>query len=385
MGGGGSQKTVEYQKTDPWSGQAPYLSQAFSEASSIYNAQKGVMPQYSGEFVATPNAQQQKFNQNTLDFSMGSGANNVNNAMNLGTAGAASGFMGANAGMNGLFGLAGKDYTGSNISAAGQYADNPYMSGMVDAAMRDSRRQVSEKLMPGIDRTAALSGNLNNTGTDIQRGIVERGLAEKAADVSSQMRGNAWTTGLGISAQDNALRQQAMSQAGALGQGLYGTGLGGMGSAMDMAQTNAVIGQLGSAGISGDRQAILDNEMAKAEYKFNEPWAALQNYWGVVGDKPWGSEGYSVKKTTSQPSALSTIGSVAGIMGSLFKCDVRAKHNIVFKTVINGHRFYEFEYIGEDGSKHFGPMAQEVEFYQPSAVYEIDGVKHVDMNALLGA
>lgn len=383
MGGGGS-KTVEYNKVDPWAGQQPYLLQAFGEAQNIYNTNKGNMPLYDGEFVAQPTDQQKQFNQNTLDWSMGSGQQNINNTQAMSTGAAGAGLGGGLQGMQGLFGLAGKDYTGSNIAAANAYANNPYISEMASSAMSGARRDAAENQYTGIDRQAAASGNLNNTGTDIRRGLVDRGLAEKQADIESQMRGNAWNTGLQTAASDNALRQQAMGQAGQLGQGLFGLGLGGMQGLQDQAQTNAVVGQLGSSGVTADNQASIDNAMAKAEFEFNQPWANLQNYWGIIGDKSWGSEGYSMKKTTQQPSALSTIGSVAGIMGSLFKCDVRHKHNIYFKAIVKGHRFYEFEYIGETG-KHFGPMAQEVEVYAPRAVVEVDGVKYVDMNALLGA
>lgn len=384
MGGGGSQKTVEYNKTDPWAGQQPYLSQAFSEAQSIYGANKDKMPLYEGDFVATPSADQQQFNKDTLGWAMGQGQQNINKTQALSGAAAGSGLFGGLQGMNGLFGLANQDYTGSNIANANAYANNPAIADMTKAAMSDAVRTANEQTRPGISAAAAASGNLNNSGTSIQNAIVERGLNDKAADISANLRGQAWNAGLAQSAADNQLRQQAMGQAAQMGQGLFSLGLGGMQGLGDMAQTNAVVGQLGSSGITADKQAELDNAMQRAEFEFNQPWANLQNYWNIVGDKSWGSEGYSVKKTTSQPSALSTIGSVAGIMGSLFKCDVRAKKNIVFKTVIKGHRFYEFEYHGEDG-KHFGPIAQEVEIYQPRAVVEIDGVKHVDMTALLGA
>lgn len=383
MGGGGS-KTVEYNKVDPWAGQQPYLLQAFGEAQNIYNTNKGNMPLYEGEFVAQPNDAQKQFNTDTLGWSMGAGAQNIANTQGLSTGAAGAGLAGGLQGMQGLFGLAGQDYTQGNINAANAYANNPHISEMASTAMNGARRDAAENAYTGIDRQAAASGNLNNTGVDIRRGLVDRGLAEKQAEVEAQMRGNAWNTGLQTAASDNALRQQAMAQAGALGQGLFGTGLGGMQGVQDMAQTNAVVGQLGSSGITADNQAAIDNEMAKAEFEFNQPWANLQNYWGIIGDKSWGSEGYSMKKTTQQPSALSTIGSVAGIMGSLFKCDVRHKHNIHFKAIVKGHRFYEFEYIGEEG-KHFGPMAQEVEVYAPRAVVEVDGVKYVDMHALLGA
>jgi hypothetical protein len=56
-----------------------------------------------------------------------------------------------------------------------------------------------------------------------------------------------------------------------------------------------------------------------------------------------------------------------------------------FKTEIKplgktpgGHNWYEFEYLLQPGVKHQGVMAQEIEQVIPSAVVEINGIKHVD-------
>jgi hypothetical protein len=63
--------------------------------------------------------------------------------------------------------------------------------------------------MRGIDQNAAMTGNMNSTRAGVAAGIAQRGLADKAADVSSTMRGNAWQAGLQASQADQAILLQA--------------------------------------------------------------------------------------------------------------------------------------------------------------------------------
>ena len=64
-------------------------------------------------------------------------------------------------------------------------------SGQVDAAMRDALRYANEQAIPAIQRQAAAHGNVNANTTGqggIAEGIVQRGLADQAGDISSQLR-----------------------------------------------------------------------------------------------------------------------------------------------------------------------------------------------------
>lgn len=83
-------------------------------------------------------------------------------------------------------------------------------------------------------------------------------------------------------------------------------------------------------------------------------------------------------------SLLGAAGSAGGF-GPLFAgflSDVRTKENIVkVGQTPGGINLYEYNYIGKE-DKHTGPMAQEVEQIIPEAVYEVDGLKHVNYAAL---
>lgn len=74
------------------------------------------------------------------------------------------------------------------------------------------------------------------------------------------------------------------------------------------------------------------------------------------------------------------IGSMVGALGSagIARSDIRVKKNIsTVGRLDNGLPVYSFQYI-TGGPQQIGLMAQDVEKINPSAVIEINGIKHVD-------
>lgn len=70
---------------------------------------------------------------------------------------------------------------------------------------------------------------------------------------------------------------------------------------------------------------------------------------------------------------------------ALALCDARAKENIEHVGYTSkGFPLYSFNYIGDDQFQ-VNVLAQDVEIVMPEAVYEINGYKHVDMEAVYGA
>nr|WP_272951107.1 tail fiber domain-containing protein [Agrobacterium pusense] len=59
--------------------------------------------------------------------------------------------------------------------------------------------------------------------------------------------------------------------------------------------------------------------------------------------------------------------------------DRRVKKDVKKVGRLMGHNLYEYQYKGErdDGRRHVGVMAQEVEKKRPDAVVDIGGTKHV--------
>lgn len=232
---------------------------------------------------------------------------------------AGSGTAGATGALSGLMNFNPGDATDSNITNASKYADNPALSGMVDATMRDARRQVSEQALPGIDRAAAVTGNTNNSRAGIAQGLVERGLAEKTADVSAGLRGDAFNHGLDLASTDNRFNTSAMldalSRAGGLGGSLAGAGVAARSGSIADRGALFDMANMGGAGVQAAGQASLDNTNARYQSAVNSPFDALRNYMSIIGSNNWGSQGSST--TTSTPSAWQIIGGLMGAGGSL--------------------------------------------------------------------
>lgn len=406
---GGNSTTQKENKTetrDPWSGQQPYLTDAFQKAYNVNKAQMGTQG-YTGDFVAAPTQDMLNAFQTALGSSANTGISDTaagqslnwgNQLLSQGSAFINDGKQFADRGINGLWDLSQSDLTGKNIENAGRYANNSYMDGMIQGALRDGQRAVTEQMLPEINRNAGGTGNYNSSRAGIAEGMVARGWSDQAADVSSTMRGNAYQAGIGASQNDTNAMIQAMSNSGQMGlsmaqtgNSISQTGMAGLGQA---AQINAASQALKSqnfadqvtaaTALNGFDQGVLNNAQMKQQYGDDRDWNTLGKYYSMIGDKSWGGTTNSTGTTTKQesPSLMSSLGSGLGILGSLFKCDRRVKTDIVPVGVLpDGITLYTFRYIGDESKKlHTAPMAQDVQEKYPEAVTEIDGVLHIDTN-----
>jgi hypothetical protein len=85
------------------------------------------------------------------------------------------------------------------------------------------------------------------------------------------------------------------------------------------------------------------------------------------------------QQLASNAAKWGAAGDMAGALGSLaIASDRRVKKNISIVGVLdNGLPVYSFQYI-TGGPQQIGLMAQDVEKINPSAVIEINGIKHID-------
>lgn len=380
--GGGSKTEHSVENKDPWWGQQPYLQKAFGEASSLYESEKARNdPGYTGNFVDTATPQERGVFSNALFDNTGTNA-----ASNMAGLGARLGNEGANTltGVNkDLTAFGNKDWTGQHIADAGRYADNPFMQGMIDASMSDAKRTFSEQTMRGIDQNAAATGNMNSTRSGVAAGIAQRGLADKAADVSSTMRGNAWQQGLQASQADQASLLQSLMGRGQLGQGMVNSGIDASGQASDMLSKDLDRKVLAETLMGQMDQAGIDNAMQKFEYDGTKKWSNLGNFYNIIGDKSWGGTTTGVSKSKETPSTLSSIGTGVAVLGSLMRCDARVK--VVLASAGYTREGLPLYLVQYKDAKHLGlhvtPMAQDVQRHFPDAVKEINGILHIDTNA----
>jgi hypothetical protein len=280
--------------------------------------------------------------------------------------------------------------TQSNIDAANSYADAAANPAAVDAAMRDARRQVSEQALPQVARSAALTGNSMSSKNAITQGIIERGLAEKGADVAATMRQDAFDKGLQLAEGgrqfDNSSILDALKSQGSLGASTAASGMAGADTSVDTLGKLFSLAQQGGAGEQAANQANLDNSIGKSD----STWDNLMKYYGIVGGNNWGGTTTGNGTTTSTPSIWQTVGGLmsagGNIAGAFMKSDRRVKTDIyqIGTHEGTGLPVYTFRYKGDPAKYvHVGLMAQDVELVKPEAVKEIDGIKHVNYELAL--
>lgn len=324
----GSSKKTTTETTDmgPWKVQQPYLTSAFNEAQNLYNANKNTQG-YTGDFIAGLTDQQKSQIDSGVNFYNTTGATTGANVSDLSQGLLSSGGsgMGSTAGAltnlsNDIFNY---DPTGANISAAGRYADNPYISGMVDNAMLDARRNVAEGVIPSLYRDAAATGNLNSDRTALAQGVVERGLAEKAAGLSSALRGDAYSQGLDLAENARARNMgagiDALTGAGVLYDAMAGKGLSGTELGSNISD-NAIQNALSLSSLyQQNNQDMLDNAMQKQQYAQDRPYDMLSRYYDLVGGNNWGESGTRTSVTKERKSPAETASMIIGSIGSLLK------------------------------------------------------------------
>jgi hypothetical protein len=369
------QKTTS--TSTPWGPQGDALKGAFSDAQGIYNQQKGT-PFYGGDLYANMDPLTSQGINASTGFATGAGANAANNAL---TSGAGMLGLGGNA-YNSLFGAATQDPTKANIAAAGQYADNPYLSGQIDAASRDVTRNLHENQLPGLNEAATSSGNMNSSRAGVAEGIMRRGAADQIGDIASNMRGQAYSQGLGLAENARGANLSALNAA----TGAYGQGLGALGQGFGMAnQNNQNLisgGQLNQQDAQGQDNANFQQWQGQ-DTRAND---LLNRYYGIIGSQNWG--GTQTGSTPGPSMFQNLLGAGTSIAGAFMASDPRLKKHIRAtgeRTAKHGLPIYTYEYragFGLPSGRQVGVMAPDVAQVVPEAVVLHNGYLHVDYGKL---
>lgn len=312
-----SKKSTSTTTTDmgPWKVQQPYLTDAFSEAQNAYRDAKA-QPGYQGDFYAGLTDQQKGLIDSSINYSTGLNQDNANTLFRSGNSLLPAGTSGLGTTADSLLNMSGMDRTGYAVDQAGRYAQGMADAGVVDAAMRDITRQAAEGVVPNMYRANAATGNLNSDRAALAQGVVDRGLAEKRADIYGQL----YTQGLGMAQSDMNAQARDLAAAGALYDTMIGKGVGTLGAGNDLAIAGykdatkmATLNQM-------DNQGQLDNAFQKYQYNESRPFDLLNNYYNVIGSGQWGQQGTSttVAKEKSTPSGLQIASGIVGTLGSLF-------------------------------------------------------------------
>lgn len=311
--GSNKNKASETTTTAPWKVQQPYLLGGFADAAQAYNSLKS-QPFYQGDLYAGMTPLQNQAIAGTQNFATGAGAQTTSNMLgssNASLAGAGGQMMAGGA----LMGFDPGNATMGNIYDASRYADNPYMTGMIDAASRDVTRNLTEDVLPGINRLGSATGNTNSSRTGVAEGIALRGAQDRIGDIAAGMRGDAYQQGLGLAenargANMNA-RLNALTNAGNIYGNAFGQGLQGTAAGLTAGYNN--LDALSKAGAlqQQDAQGQINANFAKWQGGDQRAFDLLDRYMQAVG----GSYGSTKTATANngQPTWMNTLqGAVGG-------------------------------------------------------------------------
>jgi hypothetical protein len=291
---------------EPWKPQQPFLQSGFQQGQDALNRGLAIGP-YQGPFVAGSNPNLDAGFNRTVDWS--------NTAGGFGDTLAGTGMTGVNAfggvvaNSQDLFNRGGVDPTRATIQGASAYADNPYTQGIIDASLRD----VNDNLQLGIGRNNAAavgSGNINSTRAGVTEALLTRAAEDRAADISSGVRANAYDRGLALAA--NQQQQGFTNQLAANQQGLAGASAGA--SLVNQGLTTGLNAANAQTNV-GMQQRGLENEMIQGniqgnEYARNTDLDLIRKYMQIIGGN------YGGTQTTTAQSPNTPFGNaVQGIVG----------------------------------------------------------------------
>ena len=289
MGGksGGGDTTT---KTEPWSGQQPYLTAGFQQAQNLLN---------SGGPEYYPNAGYTQFSpQSQMAMQLGENRALFGSEFDQPAANVAMGAMSGNspylqAGMDSLWGgsLGMQQLAGT---ANGQYLNsNPYLDSMFGAATRGLNTQYNNQVMPGVNATFGSGGRTGSNAHQTALDMANQQYGNSVGDMAAQIYGGNYqserdrqlsaSTGLG------SLGTSLAGAYGSLGQQNFGQQLAGAGLGQQLAQNDwQNIGQLGQIGqqVEGKSGQVLQDYMDRFNFYQNRPEQNLQNYVGAINGIP---------------------------------------------------------------------------------------------------
>lgn len=295
------------QTGEPWAPLRDPTIYGTDQARQIYD--RGV---YGGQWTAPINQWQQQ--------SMQQGYNAAGAAGNVGQAYGNAGqqMLG---GLNSAFGYNQQALQGSlnpwltnpaqYLGLANQTANDPYLTGQIDAALRDPFRQLTEQQMPGIGRGYNMGGSGSGSRRQIAEGIAQRGYADRATDTAAQMRGQAYGQGLGFANQAAGNDYQAQQQAAANLGNFGNQGLSYLGQQYGYGQQGA-----NDQFKWGTQDQDLQNQQIQASMnQFNAPWANLQSYGSYINPLAQNMQSRTVDKDMLGAYLMQGLGGMAGSAG----------------------------------------------------------------------
>ena len=321
MGGksGGDQTT----KTEPWSGQQPYLTTGFQQAQNLLNSGG---PDYYPNATYTPfSAQSQaamQLGQNRALFGSQFDQPAGNVAMQAMQGNSPFTMSGV-----GALGMAGLGAGQLNATSQGQYLNaNPYLDQAFNSAARGITSQYDNSVMPGVNATFGSGGRTGSYAHNQALNMANDSYGNAIGDLASNIYGGNYQSErdrqMSASAGLGSLGTGIASGYGSLGQQNFGQQLAGAGLGQQLGQNDWYnIGQLGQIGqqVEGKAGQMLGDYQDRFNFYQQRPEQNLQNYIASINGIPvnggqTSTQGSGGSPLTSALGGALTGGAVAGML-----------------------------------------------------------------------
>lgn len=178
---------------------------------------------------------------------------------------------------------------------------------LVDAAMRDDRRNLQENTLTGIDMAAMGSGNMNSSRAGVAEAVANRAYDDRRADVATNIQNSLIDRSLNQQAQQFRDQGSALQGAGQANSNLmdaYGMG-------MDTLGTGANFGMNAGNSLQGYDQAQLNDQKRRFEEQRDFEMDQRKGYQsGILGRAPQTNNNF--KANMNNPYAAALGGGMAG-------------------------------------------------------------------------
>jgi hypothetical protein len=190
---------------------------------------------------------------------------------------------------------------GDRIQNAQDYAI-ANSGGLVNAAMRDDKRNLEENTLTGINMGASGSGNMNSSRAGIAEAVANRGFDDRKADMTANI--NDRLMDRSMNAQNQQFQDAMMAN-----QGVSNSYFGGIGAMRDMGRFMTGAGN----NLMGYQQGYLDDQ--RGRFEDDRDFALNQNMKyqsGILGNAVYNSA-QNPQGVTASPGAAAIGGAMSGV------------------------------------------------------------------------